>query len=212
LTNYEIGYKGNLLDRRLQLTAAVYYIDWTDMSLGQYDATGSIPFLTNVGDAEVLGLEFNIDALLSDNWEFSIGGSVLNAELTEDQPVDPFGNNGQDGDDIPNVPGEQGYAALSYHQPLASGAELSSRFDVTYRGGTDTQFNSNSRFNVKLDSYALVNWSVFLDYDAWTFSAYVKNLTDERAQFDAISSDQDPLGIVGNRPRTWGISVKRTFN
>ena len=212
LTNYEIGYKGNLLDRRLQLTTALYYIDWTDMSLGQYDATGSIPFLTNVGDAEVLGVEFNIDALLSDNWEFSIGGSVLNAELTEDQPVDPFGNNGQDGDDIPNVPGEQGYAALNYNTPLSFGATLSSRFDVTYRGSTDTQFSTDSRFNVDLDSYVLANWSVFLEYNDWTFSAYVKNLTDERAQFDAISSDQDPLGIVGNRPRTWGISVKRTFN
>lgn len=212
LTNYEIGYKGNLLDRRLQLTTALYYIDWSDMSLGQYDATGSIPFLTNVGDAEVLGWEFNVDALLSDNWEFSIGGSVVSAELTEDQPLDPFGNNGQDGDDIPNVPGEQGFAALNYHQPLAWGAELSSRFDVTYRGSTDTQFNSNSRFNVDLDSYVLVNWAVFLEYNDWTLSAYVKNLTDERAQFDAISSDQDPLGIIGNRPRTWGLSVKYSFN
>ena len=101
---------------------------------------------------------------------------------------------------------------MSYNTPLSFGATLSSRFDVTYRGSTDTQFNTDSRFNVDLDSYMIANWSVFLEYNDWTLSAYVKNLSDERAQFDAISADQDPLGIVGNRPRTWGISVKRSFN
>jgi outer membrane receptor protein involved in Fe transport len=212
LTNFEIGYKASWLDRRLQLSSAVYYIDWKDMALSQVDATGSIPFITNVGDSEVLGLEFNLDALLSDNWEFSVGGSLINAELAEDQPVDPFGNNGMNGDDIPNVPGEQGYLALTYKMPLDSGATLSSRFDLTYRGTTDTQFNTESRYNVKLDSYTIMNWIWFLELKNWTLSAYVKNLSDERAQYDAISSDQDPLGIVGNRPRTWGLSAKWSFN
>jgi outer membrane receptor protein involved in Fe transport len=96
--------------------------------------------------------------------------------------------------------------------PLDSGATLSSRFDLTYRGTTNTQFNAESRYNVKLDSYTILNWFWFLELKNWTLSAYVKNLSDERAQFDAISSDQDPLGIVGNRPRTWGLSAKWSFN
>jgi len=212
LINYEVGYKASTTDHRVQFSGAAYYIDWTDMMLSQVDATGSIPFIANVGDARIYGLEANLDALLSDNWEFSIGGSLINAELTEDQPPDPFGNNGMDGDKIPNVPKQQGYLALTYKIPINSETTLSSRFDVTYRGSTDTQFNSESRYNVSLDSYTILNWIWFLEYKNWTLSAYVKNLTDERAQFDAISSDQDPLGIIGNRPRTWGVSAKWSFN
>ena len=101
---------------------------------------------------------------------------------------------------------------MTYKRPINADMTFSSRFDLTYRGSTDTQFNKASTYNVALDSYTILNLNTFLDYKDWTFSAYVKNLTDERAQFDAISSDQDPLGIIGNRPRTWGLSAKWHFN
>jgi iron complex outermembrane recepter protein len=212
LINYEIGYKADLFDHRVRVNSALYYIDWSDMVLAQVDASGSIPFLTNVGDSEILGFEFNVNALLSDNFEFSIGGSVIDAELSEDQVADPFGNNGLKGDGIPNIPTLQGHTSLSYNMPLSNGSEFSARVDVNYRDDVNTQFNSNSAFNVKLDSYTLVNLAAFYEYKDWTLSAYVKNVIDERAQYDAISSAQDPLGIVGNRPRTFGMSIKRSFN
>tara|TARA_R110001599_G_scaffold353861_1_gene600697 strand:- start:32008 stop:34323 length:2316 start_codon:yes stop_codon:yes gene_type:complete len=211
LTNYEIGYKANWMDNRVQLTSAIYYIDWSDMALQQVDSSGSIPFIANVGDADVYGLEINLQAILSEHWEGSIGGSIIQAELAEDQPEDAFGNNGKKGDDIPNTPGEQGFVAVTFRYPLDSGMEFSSRLDVTYRSDVNTQFNDQSAFNVNLDSYTLINLTGFLDYNDWQFSAYAKNLTDERAEFDAISSSQDPLGIVGNRPRTIGVSARLKF-
>ena len=211
LTNYEIGYKANGLDGRIQFSGAVYLIDWSDMALQQVDSSGSIPFIANVADSQVTGLEFNLQAILSENWEFSLGGSIINAELSEDQPTDPFGNNGLEGDDIPNIPNEQGYVAVTYSHSLDFGAEFSTRLDVTYRSDMNTQFNDASQFNVNLDAYTIVNLSTFLDYNNWLFSVYVKNLSDERAEFDAISSTQDPLGIIGNRPRTIGASAKWQF-
>ncbi len=211
LINYELGYKASWRDNTVQFTGAVYFIDWSDMALQQVDASGSIPFIANVGDAEVTGLEFNLNAILSENWEIAFGGSIINAELAQDQPADAFGNNGMDGDDIPNTPGEQGYLAVSYHYPMSSGAEFSARLDVNYRADVNTQFNDLSQFNVNLDSYTISNLGLFLDYESWLFSVYVKNLDDERAQFDAISSTQDPLGIIGNRPRTIGASAKFLF-
>ena len=82
LLNYELGYKASLFGQRVRLSSALYYIDWSDMVLGQYDDTGSIPFLTNIGDSEILGFEFNVSASLSDNWEFAVGGSIIEAELS----------------------------------------------------------------------------------------------------------------------------------
>ncbi len=212
LINYELGYKASLFGQRVRLSSALYYIDWSDMVLDQFDVSGAIPFLTNVGDSEILGFEFNANASLSENLEFAIGGSVIDAELSEDQIPDAFGNNGMDGDSIPNIPTLQGYTSLSYRQTLSNGAEFSARADVNYRDGVDTKFNTASTYNVKLDSYALVNLAAFYEHNNWLLSAYIRNVTDERAQYDAISSFQDPVGIIGNRPRTIGVSIKRAFN
>ena len=212
LINYELGYKASLFGQRVRLSSALYYIDWSDMVLDQFDASGAIPFLTNVGDSEILGFEFNANASLSENLEFAIGGSVIDAELSEDQIPDAFGNNGMDGDSIPNIPTLQGYTSLSYRQTLSNGAEFSARADVNYRDGVDTKFNTASTYNVKLDSYALVNLAAFYEHNNWLLSAYIRNVTDERAEYDAISSFQDPVGIIGNRPRTIGVSIKRAFN
>lgn len=210
LLNYEVGYKATLLDGLAWFNGAAYFIDWQDMALRQYDATGSIPFMVNAGDAEVRGLELNGGARLSDNWTISAGGSFVNADLAEDQRPDPFGNSGMEGDGIPNVPGSQGYLALEYSAPVGS-AQFSARLDVQHRGSVNTQFNESSNFNVKLDSYNVLNLGLWLDYGLWTFSGYIRNLTDVRAQHDAISSVQDPLAIIGNRPRTLGVSVRASF-
>ena len=43
LTNYEFGIKGNALDGRVQLAAAIYVIDWQDMILGESFFFGSTP-------------------------------------------------------------------------------------------------------------------------------------------------------------------------
>lgn len=211
LINYELGYKANFLGNRARLSSAVYFIDWSDMALDQFDASGSIPFLTNVGDSEILGLEFNLNASLSERWEFGVGGSVLDAELSEDQIPDAFNNNGKKGDDIPNIPTLQGYAMLSFRQPLANGGEFSARADVNYRDSVDIKFNKESPLNRRMKSYTLLNLAAFYERKSWLLSAYVRNATDERAQFDAISSVQDPLGIIGNRPRTFGVSLKKSF-
>ena len=42
-------------------------------------------------------------------------------------------------------------------------------------------------------------------------TARVRNLTDNRAQVDAISSSQDPLARITVRPRTFGITLTRNF-
>ncbi len=210
LMNYELGYKADLFAGRLRLSSAAYYIDWSDMVLDQF--SNAIPFLDNIGDSEIFGFEFNINASLSENLEFAIGGSVIDAELTEDQIPDDNGNNGMKGDAIPNIPTTQGYTSLSFRQPLKNGAEVSARVDVNYRDSTYVKFNPDSIYNVKLDAYALVNLAAFYEYNDWLLSAYIRNATDERAEYDAISSYQDPLGIIGNRPRTFGVSIKKAFN
>jgi hypothetical protein len=83
--------------------------------------------------------------------------------------------------------------------------------DFGYRGKTHTQLNAASPFNVPLAAYTLVNLRAGVTADRWSATVFVRNLTDNRAQIDAISSSQDPLARITVRPRTIGVTLTRNF-
>ncbi len=211
LASYELGMKSVLADGNVNLNVGVFTIDWTDIQLKTV-AGSTFPFITNAGEAQIDGVEVDLRASLSDNWDVQVGGSYTKAELTKDQPaVDAGEDRGLSGNRIPNVPEFQGFASLSYKAELAIG-ELSVRGDLNYRGSSDIRFDTSSANNFELGAYTLVNLraSLMMEND-WTVSLYAKNITDENAEFDAISSTQDPLAVVSARPRTFGINVRKGF-
>lgn len=216
LTNYEVGVKSTWLDRRLQVNATLFFVDWEDIQVEPRDPAGNIPFTTNGGEAEVNGLEWSVDALLADNWRWKFTGTYLfSHELTEDQPVlpgaSPFVIVGNEGDEIPNTPDWQLYTSLRYDARLLE-RPLSIVADVTYRGSTNTEFRASSPFNIGLDSYTLVDLFANLDVtDNLTVGLFARNLFDELAIQDGIGTFQDPESVVAARPMTFGINGTYRF-
>ena len=105
LWNYEFGWKSNLLDGAMQLNGAMYYVDWSDIQFATTDSTGAFDLIGNAGDAEVLGFELELQALLSEHWEISAGVGYSKAEFTGKQPVQGLlANQTRDGDRLPGVP------------------------------------------------------------------------------------------------------------
>ena len=212
LWNYEVGAKTQFFDNRLRVNVAGYTIRWSDTQVRAVDATGAFPFTTNAGRVTIDGVEAEIDASLARGLEVNLGGSYQNARLKDDQPTIPNNPNlGRAGDTLPNVPKFQGNASISYDFPLTDTYAATLRADINYRGRTKTQFSTTSPFNVPLDSYAAVNLRATVHSPLWSASLFVRNLTDTRAQIDAIASDQDPLARITIRPRTYGLSVTRNF-
>ena len=98
--NYEIGLKGDFLDRTLRLNAAAFYMDYTDLQIVRFGPTVDNPdfgqFITeNVGEAEIAGLEAEITWAPTEN--FRLFGSY--AYL--DTAVSDFTINGIDPTAIP---------------------------------------------------------------------------------------------------------------
>lgn len=212
LWNYEVGAKTEFFDNRLRANVAAYAIRWEDTQVRAVDATGAFPFTTNAGRVKIDGFEAEIDASLAKGLQLTLGGSYQNARLQDSQPPIPNNPNlGSAGDKLPNVPKFQGNAALNYDVAVTGDFVGTLRADLTYRGRTKTQFNTGSPFNVPLDNYLLVDLRASLHNDDWSAAVFVRNLTDKRAQVDAIASDQDPLARITVRPRTIGLSVTRNF-
>lgn len=216
LWNYELGTKLTLADKRLRIDAAVYHIDWSNIQVRAVDATGAFPFTTNAGSASVDGIEADINALVARGVTIAAGGSYQNAKLTSDQPgpTPRPGNLGLDGDRIPNVPRFSGSINLDVDRPLSSSFNYLIHADVSYHDSSHTTLAANTTrdpFDVRLQSYALVNLRLGIKNDLWTAAVFARNLFDKRAQVDAISSSQDPLALITVRPQTFGVSVSRKF-
>jgi len=211
LWNYEIGVKSTILNG-IHANVTGYYIDWTDTQVRAVDRTGAFPFTTNAGKVNIYGIEGELDGEIVRNLTFTAAASYQDATLGADTPFIPGNpNQGLKGDTLPNVPAFQGSAALSYKVPLRQKLDGVFRVDANYRGPTQTQYSSRSPFNVRLDDYALVNLRASLVGNGWSAALFVRNVTDVRAQIDAIASDQDPLARITLRPRTWGLALSRDF-
>ena len=214
LRNYEVGVKSELFDGKLQLNSAFYWLDWSDIQQIFTDPVFAFEFITNQGDARIQGLELELTAQLSENLRLQAGGSYQYARLTSDGFI-PVGGDPRvqplDGNEIPNVPRFQGSAALIYSKSLTTAIGAMYRLDLSYRDNVTNAFNSADPGLLKLNDYALLNLRAIFDYENWTLTAFIRNVTDERAQTDGVNFNLFPTQITTVRPRTFGASLRYDF-
>lgn len=215
VTNYEVGTKGRILGNALTYSLDAYLIEWDNIQVGVTTADGAFNYVANAGSAEVKGFEFEFAARPFRYLTATASGSYQDAKLTAGVlqapgPVNP--SLGVKGDHIQNVPAFQAYLGVDYTRPLSDELQGTAALDVIYRDPTDNRLHaSGDPFNVHLAAYTLLNLRLGLTYEKWNATFFVRNLTDERAQIDAISSTQDPEALLTVRPRTTGVTVTRTF-
>ena len=214
LQNYEAGFKSRWMNDSLQVNSSVFWIEWDDIQVEPRDPAGNIPFTTNGGAAEVGGVEWEVAWLPADSLRLDFTGTYyFTHELSEDQPVLPGSPSatvitGLNGDELPNVPELQLYLSANWGVELF-GLPLALIGDVTYRDESNTEFRSSSAFNIKLDSFTVVNLFANMEVtDTVTIGLYVKNATDELALYDGIGTFQDPQALIASRPRTYGASLR----
>ena len=212
LWNFETGGKINFWNGRARFNMAGFVILWQDLQLESRTADGIFPFISNFGKARVSGMEFELAVAPVSGLQINLNGSYQRARLRTDTP--DLGNpasQGLAGDRIPNIPVYQGHASVDYSFPIGNNLTGAFRTDISYHGKSKTEFGSRNPFNVNLDDYFLVNIRTSIDYGQWTFTAFIENVTDKRAQFDGILSEQDGKALLVARPRTGGVSLSYSF-
>jgi outer membrane receptor protein involved in Fe transport len=86
----EIGARGSILDGRSRYSVSGYLQEFTDLqtdaAVASFDPTDIIDQQgqsLNAGKQKVDGVEFNIDAAVTENWTVSLAGSIMNARFTD---------------------------------------------------------------------------------------------------------------------------------
>jgi iron complex outermembrane receptor protein len=123
------------------------------------------------------------------------------------------------------VPRAQADFALNYTRPIMNGWNGMAAADLNFRGRENSYFASSLRSvptlvpsvstlvpeSIPLSPYTLVNVRLGVIKDLWSVTAFVRNLTNKRAEISAINSTQDPDALLTVRPRTIGLTLTRTF-
>ena len=208
LTTYEVGFKADMLGRRLRLNGAAFYNDYSNIIL-QLSACPSVPCLQprNVGKAHVKGFELELTAYPMEGLSVDGGLSYINFNYTD------VGTSGLTGDEVTPYTPEWTYNfGIQYDQKIDPGT-IGIRFDGSYQGTIFSEAFNSSWSKVK--GYFLGNARLMFttEEEDWQFALEVQNVFD-KYYFLTMSDVTTSLGLVSGQPgmpRTWAVSVKRNF-
>lgn len=196
--NFEVGSKLSLFENRMRLGVAAYFTQATDVQFTQSvpspTGQGAVTSIaTNQGEGEIMGLELELQAAITealtlsatyaytdteitkgcDDFQYTLntGGIVYNPALGTVPECNISGNR------YPLAPEETASFALNYDAPLAAGHGLNliGNFTTTYEGSKYIQVHNLA----ETGNTTLVNLRVGVRSDnGWSLVAFGRNLTD----------------------------------
>ena len=212
LVNYEVGYKESALEDRLVVTAAAYHIDWTDVQVQLNTPitptqSTSYPYNGNAGAAKVNGGELEVEAAPVKGLRLSLATGYTDAKISQ-----TVVNAGNAGDRLPYTPKLTVSVGAEYRVPFDGKAAFIGT-DVIYISDRVTAFPSATLNYFILDSYALLNAHVGLEFSNWTVSLIAKNILNNRTVTDVFQETQPitTTGYFANAPRLFMLQAAMKF-
>lgn len=222
-TNWELGLKGTWFDRRLVSNLAVFYVDISEQQLLTTTANSAgvpVRSLANAGESRSQGIEWELNALVSDAFRISSAIAYTDAEFKDFTQIGAGGATVvRDGEEFEYVPDLTGSVTFEYNLPLQNGSELDFYLNYRYVAGyTVPEVHTLSPLAATLDnpSYERVDFRLSWLIDDWKIAGYVNNVLDSYdytniayAGFDSRTDDN--LYVQPLAPRQYGLVVTRTF-
>lgn len=225
-SSYEIGIKSQWFDNRLRVNAAAYYSTFEDFQASAQVA-GAFPpifFLTNAGELETQGVELEVNAQLTDNFELQ--GSLAYTDATfSDWPDAPCyarqteaqgcvnGTQDLSGARMPNSPKWSTYLAGTYYIPVPS---------MPFDGFASLNFFYRDEVQFDTANNPLLVGDAYNTFDLYTGVAardgtyrvqfFVQNLFDQF--YPAAIGGQETVGVEAAHileytyKRRFGVSVQ----
>jgi len=238
LTNYEIGWKTTWLAKSLRWNGAVFREDWKDFQFS-FLGPNSLTIVANAGQAQILGMESDLEWAATNNLTLSAGLSYLDAQLKQNYcgeaqcttPEAPYGTQ------LPVTPKFKedltarytfDWAGFKGHLQLAAvyvGDRWADLRSAEYHDHTDANGNVTSISYLgnprgilgQEKAYTTVDVSAGLEKHGFSYELYINNVADTRAQLDnfaeceAVKCGQTTDYILPNQPRTIGLRFGQKF-
>ncbi|MDE2435002.1 MAG: TonB-dependent receptor [Sphingomonadales bacterium] len=234
LWDYEVGLKAH--GHGFTFNAAGFYNKISNLQVTLDAGSCSSRIVFNVAKAHSAGVEFEVGLNPVNGLNFSLSGSVMDSKFDTTLPGALTAATGiRDGNRLPSVPKFQITASGSYEFPITDGTKGFVTGSFQHVGDRYTQpadqennprtfvhnlpflgapASASTTVDLNLPSYELVNISGGVEMDpGLTVTVYVNNLLDAHAllSFDRERGGRARLGYSVSQPRTYGMSIRKTF-
>ena len=202
---------------------------WEDIQIQVNDPNIFSLGIINFSEAEIEGFEAEITWIPATGWEVSVTGSVINAEISEDNIIctpetvncntDSPGliADVSNGTQLPITPEEKANIAVQYtFQQQLLEAEPFIRLDWAYVGSSVNSLDGTESIvftqgATDQPSYDIGNMRMGLDAEQWSATLYVNNITDEVAKQFYSNRWGSRQRVSINAPRTIGLAMRWKF-
>jgi iron complex outermembrane recepter protein len=240
--NYEVGLKSRMLNGNAGFGVSAFYMNIRDLQATVTAGSCSSRVVFNVPKARSQGVEIEFEAAPNANVDFAISGSFNDSELrstltsTDASGAVSIVSGIEKGRRLPTVPRFQFAGAATYQREVRPGTlayltgvyqHVGSRFtqvgdeelgtlDLLSFGASTIGAPltaSTFTYDPKLPAYDILNLRVGVRRSQWDISAYVNNVTDERAllSLDRERGTRARIGYLTNQPRTFGVATRIDF-
>jgi len=215
LLAYEVGFKGPVVTRRVMLTGAVFYYDYSDKQITGYinvgPPFGTLPGLVSVPKSSVKGAELDLTANPLPDWTVMLGATYVDSRVDQDFTTsNPFGANVDiKGEGFPNTPkwaviGDSEYGWTTPHGRLFAGGGFRFRSDSFAAFGDSPQF--------KIGTYTLLDLRAGLESPdtRWRVMFWGKNVANRRYTTSVVRPIDTTVEYTG-LPATFGVTAGYRF-
>ncbi|HET6969750.1 MAG TPA: TonB-dependent receptor, partial [Phenylobacterium sp.] len=213
LTDYEVGAKARLFDRRLSLDASAFWYDYKDLQTQTFTNVGAVSLikLGNVDKATVRGLDVQAVWLPVTGLTLQAGLGLLHTELGRFQTAGPAGViSVPKGNKLPNAPEVTLNLQGRYEWPVMEGWTAAVQAGGHY---SDSVFKEalNTPY-LSADSYWIFDARASVaSRSGWELAVWAKNLADKRYVTQATDNGIGMGYRVYNAPRTYGVTLTKRF-
>ncbi len=193
-TNYELGLKSTLWDRRIVSNAAVFHIDYSNQQFTTDINTPPFIVSLTIPKTNINGAEYESTLLVSRSLSFGLGLGYLHAVVA-------------DGTKAPAAPSFNASATMDFTYPIVE--------DWNFKFHLDDRFNASQYLDTEdsqpIPSANFVNLRTGVAFGRYEVMGYMRNATDERiATFAGVIAGGGYVRSQ-NEPRSYGIDVRASF-
>lgn len=228
---YELGFKGDAFDGRLNFNVAAFYTDWSDIQINapnDLNNPNSASITKNLGNAEVYGIEVAANVFLTDNltldatfshtegsyadgtqdFRFGRGSAFAFGPPCDDVVCDSGGD--ISGNDIERTTPTQASAGLQYNGSFGDN-DFFARVDGSWQSSF---FGDSANLSVIPERF-LMNAAAGITFtDSLSLRIWARNLLDKKYvsnAFAVLLPFGNTYGTFYGQRRTMGLTAKLDF-
>ena len=230
--SYEAGWKGRLMDGRVNATLAAFYVDYDrrqiETQIPAADA-GIVELINNVGDSKQFGVEVDLRMIVSDALSVGLSAGWIEAEWDSGTSVVTGANEDGGlilkdigGDTPPVTPDFSWNLSADYMRPMSGSMNFIAGVQISHNGKYNgLRLSDPEGVKVVNPSFTLVGAQVGIAGDNWELALNVENLLDEDYYTDVqtfpdfffLDGDGDEIIVIGTlgQPQLVTASLSYSF-